>query len=123
VVLPLKGRRGIQPVVQLTANGGVRANIEVGGQVNFDASIDVPEGGGKVVAVEWDFQGVGDFPITAEISDGSANAVHTSHAFTEPGTYFPVVRVTAQREGDPMHPYARVRNLSRVRVVVTAPSQ
>ena len=38
--------------------------------------------------------------------------------YTEPGTYFPVVRATQQREGDPDHPHARVQNLGRVRVVV-----
>ena len=37
----------------------------------------------------------------------------------EPGTYFPVVRVVAQRDRDGDIPYARLRNLARVRVVVS----
>ena len=38
---------------------------------------------------------------------------------TLPGTYFPAVRVTAQRDGDPHATLFRVPNLARVRVVVS----
>jgi hypothetical protein len=39
-------------------------------------------------------------------------------SFSKPGTYFPALRVTSQRQGDAKSLYARVRNLGRVRVVV-----
>jgi hypothetical protein len=38
--------------------------------------------------------------------------------FDGAGAYFPVLRVTSQREGDLKTPFARVQNLGRVRVVV-----
>ena len=41
-----------------------------------------------------------------------------THAFTDPGTYFPTLRVASQRERDTSTPFARSLNLSRVRVVV-----
>jgi hypothetical protein len=41
-----------------------------------------------------------------------------THAFTNPGTYFPTLRVASQRERNPSTPFARSLNLSRVRVVV-----
>jgi hypothetical protein len=41
-----------------------------------------------------------------------------THTYPEPGTYFPVVRVTSQREGDRDTPYGLIQNLARVRVVV-----
>jgi len=41
-----------------------------------------------------------------------------TYSFSQPGTYFPVLRATSQREGDPKTPYARIQNLGRVRVVV-----
>jgi len=42
----------------------------------------------------------------------------TSHRFAEPGTYFPAVRITTQRQGDVSTRHGRIQNLGRVRVVV-----
>jgi hypothetical protein len=47
----------------------------------------VPEGGGRLVAAEWDFLGEGDFPITQEITDGSAGPLRTSNTFARAGTH------------------------------------
>ena len=41
-----------------------------------------------------------------------------THSYDTPGTYFPVVRGTTQREGDPGHGFARAQNLGRARVIV-----
>ncbi|HET8711735.1 MAG TPA: hypothetical protein VFM32_10180, partial [Spongiibacteraceae bacterium] len=41
-----------------------------------------------------------------------------THTFTKPGTYFSVIRVTPQREGNTQTPYGRIQNIARVRVVV-----
>lgn len=41
-----------------------------------------------------------------------------THCFEKPGTYFPTLRVTSHRQGDPTAVYARLPNLARVRVVV-----
>ena len=40
-------------------------------------------------------------------------SVRLSHAWREPGTWFPTLRVATQREGDAQTPYARIRNLGR----------
>jgi hypothetical protein len=58
--------------------------------------------------------------VKAEL-DGTRSALVTvkgSYSFPRPGTYFPALRATSQREGDAATPFARVQNLGRVRVVV-----
>lgn len=114
-------RGGIQPVVELLANGGARTAVPAGEAVHFCARVEVPPGAGSIVAVEWCFAGSGDFshcdPLAAPQRSLCLSATHT---FTEPGTYFPIVRVTAQRDGDARTPYGRIQNLARVRVVVDA---
>jgi hypothetical protein len=92
----------------------------VGDTVTFHALIGTPLGTGKVVSAEWDFLGVGDYPVDAAISHPRP-LVHltATHTYTEPGTYFPVLRAASQREGDPDDLFTRVNNLARVRVVVS----
>ena len=62
-------RKGIQPVIDLKANGSERAETGAGHEVTFEATIEVPPGTGKVVSAEWDFAGTGDFPVKAEIDE------------------------------------------------------
>lgn len=114
-------RRGIQPVVVVTANGNPRADVSVGEKFELVAQITVPPGTGKVVSAQWDLNGKGDFPVAGEIDDTGQDkvTVKLSHAYTAPGTYFPTLRAASQRQGDAATPYARIRNLGRVRVVVT----
>ncbi|MEU3617915.1 Tat pathway signal sequence domain protein [Streptomyces sp. NPDC006872] len=113
-------RKGIQPVVTLTVNGGEHAGVAVDQPVEFSATVQVPPNAGKVVGAEWDFEGIGTYPVPAQLGRiGSTVTLHATHSFPIPGTYFPVLRATSQREGDPRTPYARIQNLDRVRVVVT----
>jgi hypothetical protein len=114
-------RGGVQPVVRASANGAIRADVEVGSSVTLAVDAETPPGGGTVIGVEWDFDGTGTFPHTHDGIDGSRRAVHLeiAHRFDEPGTYFPCVRVTAHREGDVTAQHCRLVNLGRVRVVVT----
>jgi hypothetical protein len=112
-------RKGVQPVVRLTANGGARADVRVGEPVSFEGAIETPPGAGVVVAAEWDFEGAGDYPVASDLGEPAATAlVKQDHAFTKPGTYFPTLRAASQRQSDPTA-YGRARNLGRVRVVVT----
>ncbi len=121
VVLPDNAwqRLGIQPVVHLRANGGERAEVRAGESVRLSALVEVPEGAGAIVAVEWDFEGNGQFvPGTLDtIHPGDIRGV-VEHAYTKPGTYFAALRVTSHRAGDPQSLHARVHNLGRARVVV-----
>jgi hypothetical protein len=115
-------RKGIQPIIKVTANGGARAEVAVDKPVEFTARIDVPPNTGTIVAAQWDFAGEGDYPVTAQLpatktSDGAVT-LKTTHAFSKPGTYFPVLRAKSQREGDAGTPHTQVHNLGRVRVIV-----
>lgn len=109
-------RKGLQPVVTLSANGAVRAEVKVGEPVRFSALAEVPPGGGSVVGLGWDFAGKGAY-APALVKPGHKVELSATHAFDRPGTYFVGVRVTAQREPGP-EPYARMQNIDRVRVVV-----
>src|SRR3546814_15537663 len=64
VVLPDKAARrgGIQPVIPLQANGGVRADVAVGAPVPLGARIDVPPNAGRVVPSAWDSEAPGSYP-------------------------------------------------------------
>ena len=113
-------RRGPQAVVRATANGAERTEVAAGQPVRFQADVEVPEGAGGVVGVEWDFEGTGEYPQAEDDLDPSL-ARYTSvvtHTFTTPGTYFPAVRVTNQRSVDAGTPHCRIFNLGRVRVIV-----
>jgi hypothetical protein len=122
-------RRGIQPVVTLTANGSARAEVAVGQPVRFAGIIERPPNTGVIVSAEWDFEGRGDYPIAETLNAGFNDwrgpeateprvTVETTYAFSTPGTYFPALRAASQRQGDATTPYARAMNLGRVRVVV-----
>lgn len=113
------GRRGIQPVVTLTANGGPSAVVKTGQPVVLSGTIQVPPGAGTVVAAEWDFDGDGVFDATGTVARGKARVTATvRHAFAKRGTYFAVLRGVSQREGDASTPFARIQNLARARIVV-----
>jgi hypothetical protein len=120
-------RRGIQPVVTLMANGGVRADVSVGQPVKFTAMVEAPEGSGFIVAAEWDFaagpQPVpgedGRFQLSERIVPGRQINLDRTHTFDKPGVYYPALRVHSHRDGDAEARYARVANLGRVRVVVS----
>jgi hypothetical protein len=124
VVIPATaaGRKGIQPVVTVKANGGERADVKVGQPVTFTAIIDVPHNTGKVVTAEWDFEGKGTFPVAGKLiqdkRDASRATLKTTYRYTKPGTYFVTLRAASQRQGDAKTPYTRIYNLGRVRVVV-----
>jgi hypothetical protein len=121
VIVPrsAKERGGIQPVVDLEVDGDERADVAAGKLVTFTATIEVPSGAGKVVKAEWDFEGAGDYPVSAKL-DAPAEVVRltATHTYSKSGTYFPVLRATLHRAGDATTLYARVQNIGRARVVV-----
>lgn len=124
VEVPAKAgeRKGIQPVVTVTANGAARTEVEVGKPVELAGIIEVPAGTGKIVAAEWDFEGTGAYPLAAQLeltnSSGARATVKTKYVFTKPGTYFPALRAMSQRDANANSPYTKVPNLGRVRVIV-----
>ena len=95
--------------------------VAVGEPVQFHAVVEVPPGAGTSSTRSGIFEGAGDYPVGGPRFDGSETRVsfETTCAFSEPGTYFPALRVTSQRQGEVDSPFARVQNLGRVRVVVS----
>ncbi|MEV4114722.1 PKD domain-containing protein [Nonomuraea sp. NPDC049695] len=120
VKVPAKAadRRGLQPVVNLTANGRTSVQVRAGKPVTFKATIQVPPGTGKIVSTGWDFKGDGAFAARPFGSPSERVDVQMTFTYTQPGTYFPGLRATAHRDGDTRTPFATVPNLGRVRVVV-----
>jgi hypothetical protein len=113
-------RKGVQPVVTLTVGGGARVDARVGQKLTFSGIIEVPPNAGKVVGAEWDFEGDGTYPVHGNLktdASGTRATIVASYAFKSPGTYFPSLRATSQRQPDNTS-YAQIPNLAQVRVVV-----
>lgn len=114
-------RGGIQPVPTLTANGAKCARVRAGEEVSFTVKAEVPEGAGALTFVEWAFEGEEDFPEkgTWELfENGRKGIAKAVHAYVKPGTYFAVVRVKSERNGDRSQLFTQIRNIDRVRVIV-----
>ena len=136
LVIPEKdavGRKGIQPVIRLTANGSEHAHVKAGETVTLTAYVEVPAGAGAVTSVDYDF--VADDKLEYEDTgkvhyttkggfvrferDGlSCAASEITHRYEQPGTYFASVRVKSERNGDASAPFTQVRNIARVRITV-----
>ncbi|KAL3489794.1 hypothetical protein BJX62DRAFT_238772 [Aspergillus germanicus] len=120
VAIPARAaeRRGVQPVVELTVDGGNRSEVGVGETVLFQVRAEAVPGTGKIVSVEWDFNGTGEF-VAGELRKASKKVdMRVRHAYDAVGTFFPTVRVAVHRDGDTETVFARVMNLGRARVVV-----
>lgn len=114
-------RGGLQPVVELKANGSKCAHVKAGEPVKFTAQAEVPDQAGSLTFVEWSFEGETDFPRKGEwqLRDkGQRGTAEETHVYGKPGTYFAVVRVKSERNGDKTAPFTQIRNIDRVRVVV-----
>ena len=121
VILPQSAgeRGGIQPVVRLrTGDGGQVCEVKVGEPVALVAQAEAPSGG-KIIALEWDFDGKGAYSVSHPVAgDQAALEAGERHAFDRAGTYFPSVRVTAHRDGEVGAQQRRLENVASVRVVV-----
>jgi hypothetical protein len=121
VSLPASARErgGIQPVVHVSANGGIKAEIRKGEQVNVKLEAEVPPGAGFVTLVEWDFDGSGSYPVRHRLTDRKARVeMTTTHTYDKAGVYFVTARVTSHRQGDPDATSCRIENVAASRVIV-----
>jgi hypothetical protein len=114
-------RGGIQAVVNATANGATLAEVRTGEPVTLAVDAETPPAGGRIISVEWDFDGSGTFPFKHEGIDGTASRVSftTTHTYDRPGVYFATALVHSHRDGDIKASSRRIPNLCQVRVVVT----
>ncbi len=146
VILPddAADRRGLQPVINLEANGGDRAVVGVNQPVSLIAKLEMPPGTGQIVQYKWTIAGddeamtvidkpretgeverfsstLGDNNEVATVLDTPQPLVHVKHSitFTQPGTYVVRLNVNGQRDGL-VAPGNRtlVQNYRDVRVVV-----
>ncbi len=120
VVVPetATARRGVQPVVTLTANGSDRAEVGPGDEVSFLASADVPPGGGEIVSYEWDLDGDGVYEVHALGPFGPTSSARQTASYDTVGTRFVTCRVASHRTGQTTTVFAQPKHLARVRVVV-----
>ncbi|HXB75628.1 MAG TPA: PKD domain-containing protein [Candidatus Acidoferrales bacterium] len=123
VVLPEKAseRHGLQPLVHLTANGKVRAEVAVNEPVNLQGSVEMPPGTGKVLQYDW-YLGRSDFayePATKLPEPQPTVSATRTVSFPAPGEYTITLRTFAQRNGtgEVTNP-TLLQNLARVRVMV-----
>jgi len=115
-------RRGLQPVVSLRADAAERAEVAVGQTVTLSMDAEAPAGAGEIVTVEWDFDGAGLWPERTRVEPGRTRlSAEVVHSYPGRGVYFPTVRVTAQRPGDPPD-VAQLINIASCRVVVGPPA-
>ena len=114
-------RGGMQPVVHGFANGKNCVRVRVGEEVTFTAEIEAPAGTGTVTEAAWDFERTDDFSHAETLhlsEDGVKATVKTTHSFSKPGTYFPVIKVKSSRKGTLEDIFTQCKNLDRVRVIV-----
>jgi hypothetical protein len=110
-------RGGVQPVVEASADGGMRTEVGVGEMVTFTGTAEQPPEVGSIVFARWDFYGTGEYSYEHPIEAESATVkVEVTHAYDKPGTYFASFRVGAHRDG--LKGKVPIENLARVRVVV-----
>ena len=114
-------RGGVQPVISVTADGGDRSEVRAGKPVSLEARVEVPDAGGRIVGLKWDFDGKGSFATEQEGIDGSQTegVFRISHTYDAPGTYFATALVESHRDGDLSAIYRRLPNLASARIVVT----
>ena len=124
VVVPatVAERHGVQPIATLTVNGTSSATVRPGEPVTLSIEAEAT-GAGVIVElleVETDADGTERLGRTFAFDPAGRVIVEEQRVFTSPGTHFLAVRVAAQAAGDAADPHARVRNIVRARVTVTA---
>ncbi|MDR2417467.1 MAG: hypothetical protein LBD79_00240 [Treponema sp.] len=112
-------RGGIQPSVELTVNGEKNADVLLGDFIDLSVTIQIPEGTGEVVSVEWDYLGDGTFVSATFNATGDGIWItDSSYLCNKAGVFFTQVRIASQRKGDADTPFERVFNYGRVRLNV-----
>lgn len=126
-------RKGMQAVAVLLANGSECALVKTGEPVTFTARAEVPEGAGKITALDFDFTACdlcsqdrkhGEVFTTKGVPESFCEngrygaAATVTHVYEEPGTYFASVLVSSERNGDASALFTQVQNLARARVIV-----
>lgn len=110
-------RKGIQPVVELLADGSKRVQSPLGQSVNFTVKAQVPNQIVQIITVEFDPQGTGEY-TKKDMQIGCEVELRFSFSYDKPGVYLASVRVASHRDGRTITEIAMAWNLDRVKVVV-----
>jgi len=116
-------RHGLQPVIQLTADGSSRALVEPNKVVNFSALIEPAVSGDVITKIEWNPIGKGNEwrALDFDVAEDGTVSVKMEHQYVEEKTFFPALRVTAYRHGAPAEGIVgNLMNQVSVRVIVDA---
>ncbi|HEX5730596.1 hypothetical protein [Microbacterium sp.] len=109
-----EARGGVQPVGVLTVNGTPSATVRANVPATVRLEAQAP-GDGTIVELLWEAA-----EPTRPFTPALAVGVEEQRTFEQPGVYFISARISAQVGGDPSDPHARVQNVVRARVTVTA---
>jgi PKD domain len=111
-------RRGLQPVMNLTANDVARAMVGVNQPVNLAAKLEMPPMTGQIVQYNWTVDSTAD-PMTVVDKPQTLINVNRTITFDKPGTYVVRLTVNGQRDGlvNPAN-QTLLQNFAEVRVVV-----
>lgn len=122
VIVPKRAsqRHGLQATVELSANGAKRVEISAGEEVRFEAVAEMPDDRSQLLDARFSFDGERSFKGYASICPRENGRVKITgtHRYQTPGTYFATVQVETVRKNRPEDPYARVKNIDSVRVIV-----
>lgn len=111
-------RNGIQPNVSLSVGGQKSIQLSAGQKVTLEGVITLPEKA-KFITVEWSQMGQDDF-VKGDFTRISPYQIKVKQPFVyhQSGVFFPVLRVTTQRDGAKLDYSKQVSNLDRVRLIV-----
>lgn len=111
-------RGGLQPVMNLSANGVARATVRVNQPVTLASNIEMPPHTGRIVKYIWTVSGTADPQTIVQRPQARMNVSRTM-TFDHPGVYVVRLTVNGQRDGlvDPPN-QTLVQNWKEVRVVV-----
>ena len=120
--MEVSGGTNVSPAVSesIFIDFGRAVTVKAGEPVTFTAEVEVPAHGGSVTRVAWDYECTNDWSEETAFDrkeNGGASAVST-HVFTKPGVYYPVVKVQSSRTGNTEDIFVQCRNLDRVKVEV-----
>ncbi|WP_217808903.1 PKD domain-containing protein [Enterococcus sp. 12E11_DIV0728] len=111
-------RGGIQPIVELTVKKDKKIVVNVGQKVKFNSIAKAMPGSGKIVSVEWDCLGNGDYSAS-NLSKVSEKVIdNKTFKYNKAGTYYAAVKVTSNRDSNSNSSFSKVQNIDHVRVVV-----
>lgn len=114
-------RGGLQPLVELQANGAARARVTVNQPVTLTARITMPPRSGKFVRYAW-YLGTPDYkfePVVELPRPRTTFEVKRTISFATPGDYPITLRVEGERNGvSNVNVTTYLQNVARVRVEV-----